>query len=164
MPINNAAIGEEINNIQTLFNLVLETNVIGPAMVAIVFRPLLMKSENPYSLFIGSGQGSLVRNVARHVSANSNIKNGGVYVVSKAALNMLVALEHAEFGPKGIKVFAVSPGFVISNLRGTSEETRTGWGGAGDPIVAGELVLSILEGKRDSDVGCLVHKDGVYTW
>ena len=164
MPINTAAIGEEINNIQTLFNLVLETNVIGPAMVAIVFRPLLMKSENPYSLFIGSGQGSLVRNVARHVSANSNVKNGGVYVVSKAALNMLVALEHAEFSPKGIKVFAVSPGFVISNLRGTSEETRTGWGGAGDPIVAGELVLSILEGKRDSDVGCLVHKDGVYTW
>jgi len=39
-------------------------------------------------------------------------------VVSKAALNMLVALEYAEFGGKGLKVFADGPWLVRSNLRG----------------------------------------------
>ena len=48
--------------------------------------------------FMRSGQGILVRNAARNVSANSNIRNGDAYVVSKAALDMLVTLEYAEFG------------------------------------------------------------------
>ena len=133
-------------------------------MVSAAFRPLLMKSENPYSLFVSSGQGTLVRNAGRNINRNPKLKSGGAYGVSKAALNMLVAMEHAEFGPTGLKVFAVSPGFVKSNLRGTSEEEINGWGGAMDGDVAGELILSIVVGKRDSDVGCLVHKDGVFTW
>jgi NAD(P)-dependent dehydrogenase (short-subunit alcohol dehydrogenase family) len=163
--INNAGVsGIMEDNIKSSFQLCLETNVIGPAMVAAAFRPLLMKSENPYSIYVSSGQGTLVRNAARNVSANPNIKSRGAYGVSKAALNMLAALEHAEFGPKGLKVFAVSPGFVRSNLRGTSEEARSGWGNAGDPVVSGELVLSIVQGKRDADVGCFVHTDGIYAW
>ena len=165
MLINNAGIsGIHIDNIKTRFNSVLETNVTGPAMVAAAFRPLLMKSENPYSLFVSSGQGTLVRNAGRNIATNSNVKNVSVYAVSKAALNMLVALEHAKYGPTGLKIFAVSPGFVKSNLRGMSEEEISGWGGAMDADVAGELILSIVVGKRDSDVGCLVHKDGVFTW
>ncbi|KAE9362865.1 putative short chain dehydrogenase/reductase [Stipitochalara longipes BDJ] len=163
--INNAGIGGiHIDNIKTRFNSVLETNVTGPAMVVAAFRPLLMKSENPYSLFVSSGQGTLVRNAARNVTVHSHIKNRGVYAVSKAALNMLVAMEHAEYGPQGLKIFAVSPGFVRSNLRGTSEEEVSGWGGAVNADVAGELVLSIVNGERDADVGSLVHKDGVFTW
>lgn len=61
-------------------------------------------------------------------------------------------------------MFVVSPGFVRSNLRGTSEEARSGWGQAGDPEAAGELILSVVQGKRDGDVGSLVHADGVYPW
>lgn len=57
-----------------------------------------------------------------------------------------------------------SPGFVRSNLRGTTEEERSGWGGAGDPDESGEIVLSVVKGERDGDVGLLVHKDGVYPW
>jgi hypothetical protein len=49
---------------------------------------------------VSRGQGTLVRNTARNVSADWNIRNGDGdgygYVVSKAGLNMLVALEHAE--------------------------------------------------------------------
>ena len=163
--INNAGIsGIHIDNMKSRFNSVLETNVTGPAMIAAAFRSLLMKSENPYSLFVSSGQGTLVRNAGRNITNNPNIKSGSAYGVSKAALNMLVALEHAEYGPTGLKVFAVSPGFVKSNLRGTREEEINGWGGAMDGDIAGELILSIVMGKRDTDIGCLVHKDGVFTW
>jgi NAD(P)-dependent dehydrogenase (short-subunit alcohol dehydrogenase family) len=113
---------------------------------------------------VSSGQGTLVRNTARNVSADWNIRNGDGYVASKAALNMLVALDYEEFEGKGLKVFVVSPWFVTSNLRGKSEQARSGWRGAGDASVAGELVSSIVEGKWDADVGCLVHKDGVCAW
>jgi hypothetical protein len=58
----------------------------------------------------------------------------------------------------------VSPGFVVSNLRGTSEEERSGWGGAGDPAVSGQLILEILEGERDGDVGKFVWTEGVHPW
>ena len=44
---------------------------------------------------------------------------------------MIALREHTEFAEKGLKVFAMSPGFVVSNLRGTSEELRSGWGKAG---------------------------------
>ena len=66
---------------------------------------------------------------------------------------MLAILEADEFGPKGLKIVAMSPGFVRSNLRGTSKEARSGWGKARDPGESGELVLSTVQGKRDADVG-----------
>lgn len=37
-------------------------------------------------------------------------------------------------------------------------------GKAGDPAVSGLIVLDIVQGKRDADVGRFVHKDGVYAW
>jgi hypothetical protein len=113
---------------------------------------------------VSSGQGTLVRNTARNASAGWNIKNGDGHVASKAALNMLVALEHVEFGEKGLKVFAASLWCVRSNLKGESEQVRSGWRGVGDAEVAGELLSSIVEGKWDADVGCLVYKDGIYAW
>lgn len=77
---------------------------------------------------------------------------------------MLAVVEAGEWSGDGLKVFVMSPGFVRSNLRGSSDEARTGWGKAGDPEVSGQLVLDIVQGQRDADVGRFVHKDGVYPW
>lgn len=60
-----------------------------------------------------------------------------------------------------MKDFAVCPGSVISNLRGTSETQVGGWGRAGHPMDAGEMILKIVKGERDTDVGKFVWKDGV---
>ena len=162
--VNNAASGSMDPNIKTRYHLCLETNVMGPAMVAAAFRPLLLKSQNPYSIYVSSGARTLVRNAFQQPATHEGIQNGDAYLVSKAALNMVAVLEARDYGPKGLKVFAMSPGFVRSNLRGPDEEARSGWGKAGDPEVSGEIVLSIVQGKRDADVGCLVHKDGIYAW
>lgn len=159
--INNAAVGALDPNIRTRMHRAMETNVVGPAVVAEAFRPLLLKSPNPYSIYVSSGAGSLTR-TSEH--AVMTLPNEEAYRSSKAALNMLAVIDNRDFGPKGLKVFTMSPGFVVSNLRGTSEEARTGWGGAGDPEVSGQTLLSILQGKRDSDVGKLVTKDSVYPW
>jgi NAD(P)-dependent dehydrogenase (short-subunit alcohol dehydrogenase family) len=163
--INNAGSGSMDPDVKTRFKLCLETNVMGPALVSEAFRPLLFNSQNAYSIFVSSGARTLPRNIAgKPPSTHDHIRNGSAYAVSKAALNMLAVLEARDYGEQGLKVFALSPGFVRSNLRGTSEEARSGWGQAGDPMDSGEIVLSIVQGKRDADVGCLVHKDGIYPW
>ena len=86
------------------------------------------------------------------------------YSVSKAALNMLTVKYTKILGEKGVMVFVVCPGLVRSYLRGHSEEEVSSGGRAGDPAVSGQLILDVIEGKRDADVGRLIHKDGVYPW
>jgi NAD(P)-dependent dehydrogenase (short-subunit alcohol dehydrogenase family) len=86
------------------------------------------------------------------------------YSASKAALNVMMVEHSKKLGPKGVKVFAVCPGFVCSNIRGKKQEQINGHGRAGNPLVSGQLVLDIIQGKRDHVVGRCIHKDGVYPW
>jgi NAD(P)-dependent dehydrogenase (short-subunit alcohol dehydrogenase family) len=162
--INNAATGNVNDDVRTRFEAQLKTNVLGPRLVAAHFRPLLLKSKSPYSIYVTSGAGSLAR-VASMPDIPSPPNPDG-YHVSKAALNMVMLQEHIESVKQklGIKVFAVCPGFVKSNLRGP--KGVDGWGGieAGDPDVAGQTLLKVMTGERDEDVGKAIHKGGVYPW
>jgi NAD(P)-dependent dehydrogenase (short-subunit alcohol dehydrogenase family) len=86
--------------------------------------------------------------------------------MSKAALNMLAICNHVALRPQGIKVWTYCPGYVVTNLSGTGEKGRRERveRGARDPKESAEGILAIVEGKRDSEVGKFVHKDGVYPW
>ena len=142
-------------------------NVTGPAVVSAIFRPLLFKSAKPYSVYISSGLGSMgISSDKTHpyYYPHQGIPNAETYRASKAALNQIALQESILYRETPLKVFVMCPGLVVSNLRGTSEDARTGWGMAGDPEVSGQTLLSIIDGKRDADVGKFVHKDGVYPW
>jgi NAD(P)-dependent dehydrogenase (short-subunit alcohol dehydrogenase family) len=163
--INNAALGSKEPDVRKRFHESMEVNVIGPAVVAANFRPLLMKSKKPYSLFVSSGIGSMTRASDPSLPYyKGGPPNGNSYRVSKAALNMLALQEWIENEDKGLKVFAMCPEFVRSHLRGKGEMEISGGGGAGDPKVSGKIMLSIVKGERDADVGKFVWKDGVYPW
>ncbi|KAI9732933.1 MAG: hypothetical protein M1818_007366 [Claussenomyces sp. TS43310] len=163
--VNNAGVGSmNIDDIKTRLQLCMDTNVIGPAVVAAAFRPLLFKSSKPYSVYVSSGVGSLTMAAAPTTPNSHHMPNEEAYRSSKTALNMIAVLESKHFESQGLKVFAVCPGFVVSNLRGMSDEARRGWGRAGDPQVSGKTILEILQGERDADAGKFVHKDGVYPW
>lgn len=163
--VNNAGLGNTgVSDLKKRLEVTLTTNTIGPALVAAAFRPLLLKSQKPYSIYVSSGEGSLSlacapesRNVPRPPNAES-------YRASKAALNMLAIQEWTDFRGKGLKTFAFLPGFVRSNLRGTSEEARSGWGKAGDPEDSGKGILKIIRGDRDGEAGQFLHLNGVYPW
>ena len=159
--INNAAIGCRDPDLAKRLRISLETNAIGPALVSAAFRPLLLKSKNPYSFYVSSGQGSLERASTETAQLLSNAE---AYRTSKAAMNMIALNEKIEYAGKGLKVFVACPGFVRSNLRGTGEDARSGWGKAGDPEVSGRMVLDIVSGKRDGDVGKFVWTNGTYPW
>jgi NAD(P)-dependent dehydrogenase (short-subunit alcohol dehydrogenase family) len=159
--INNAGVVSYESNIRTRLRETFETNVIGCAAVAEAFRPLLLRSSNPYSVFVSSGMGSLTLSADPKTFA---LPYDEAYRASKAALNIFTVMEKRNHSDKGVKAIGMCPGFVVSNLRGTSEEARNPGGAAGDPAESGKLVLDILSGARDDQLGNLVHKDGVYPW
>ncbi|KAL8832138.1 MAG: hypothetical protein Q9170_004997, partial [Blastenia crenularia] len=117
--INNAGVGNMDPDLKTRMHICMETNFIGPSLVAEAFRPLLLKSGNAYSIYISSDQGSLSIASDPTPSKFPRMPNEEAYRASKAALNMLAVLEAKQFGELGLKVFAMHPGFVVSNLRGT---------------------------------------------
>ncbi|PWY89849.1 NAD(P)-binding protein [Aspergillus heteromorphus CBS 117.55] len=112
--INNAGVsGMGISDTQSRFQACLETNVTGPALVSEAFRPLLLKSSNPYSIFIGSGDKTLTRNaMTQKVPHAAHFKSGDAYQISKTALNMLAIMEARDYGELGLKVFVLAPGFM----------------------------------------------------
>ncbi|CAD6566663.1 MAG: hypothetical protein ASARMPREDX12_008785 [Alectoria sarmentosa] len=135
------------------------TNVVGAAVVAEAFTALLLKSAEPYLLHISSTLGSLSLSAEFDYGIDAR-----AYRMSKAALNMLMVRDAQTLGKQGVKVFAVCPGLVESNLRGEGAQERSAGGKAGDPEVSGQTILRIMEGGRDADVGKFVNKDGVIAW
>jgi NAD(P)-dependent dehydrogenase (short-subunit alcohol dehydrogenase family) len=65
--------------------------------------------------------------------------------------------------PDGVRVFAISPGFLATGLGGMGAD-KLKMAGAGEPSVGGELIRDVIEGKRDTDAGKVVNKDGVQAW
>lgn len=65
----------------------------------------------------------------------------------------------------GVKVFAVSPGFLATGLSKmpNSKEVMKNYG-ATDASIGGRLLKEIVEGQKDSDAGKVVGQDGVQPW
>ena len=161
--INNAAGGGlQEPDLRAQLRMCMETNVIGAAVVADRFRPLLLHAPRPCSVWVSSGAGSLARNEDPH--ATHRLARGGAYCASKTAQNMLALTERVEHADTPLRVFIVCPGFVRSNLRGSSEDEQSGWGQAGDPDVSRRTLLDIVNGNRDDEVGKLLTKDGQFPW
>ena len=156
--INNAGVASQSPDLKTRLEDTFAANVVGAALVSDAFKPLLLKSKHAYLLHVTSGLGSFGRATDPddpHYSSTFT-----AYRMSKAALNMLMVQDDKELRGKGVKVFAVCPGLVVSNLRGKEEEARMAGGNALDPRISGELILAILKGERDGDVGKVVKTGG----
>ncbi|KAF2102545.1 short chain dehydrogenase/reductase [Rhizodiscina lignyota] len=158
--INNAGVTSRNPDLKAQIEETMAANVVGPALVSQGFQPLLFKSNRPYSIYVSSGLGSLERAI-EHPIPNDQWT---VYRMSKAALDMLMVQEYTALRGKGVKVFAMCPGLVRSNLRGKSATEVSAGGAAGDPDISGHTMLTIVQGERDADAGRIVHKDGTYNW
>jgi len=91
-----------------------ETNVFGVLAVYQAMLPLLRESPNASIVNVSSGAGSLARNSDPAYPGRSIF--GPSYSASKTALNALTIAMAIELEPEGIKVNAVSPGFIKTNL------------------------------------------------
>jgi NAD(P)-dependent dehydrogenase (short-subunit alcohol dehydrogenase family) len=108
-----------------------ETNVFGVLAVYQAMLPLLREAPAARIVNVSSGAGSLARSADPAFAGRAIF--GPCYPASKAALNALTIAMAIELEPEGIKVNAVSPGFIKTNLNayqgtGTVEE------GAREPV------------------------------
>ncbi|KAL9618894.1 MAG: hypothetical protein Q9160_006419 [Pyrenula sp. 1 TL-2023] len=160
--VNNAGVSSKNPSLKKKFEETYAANVIGPVLMTAAFEPLLLKSKRPYLMHISSGLGSL--ELAATPTSHQSKVSLPAYNSSKSALNMIMIDDHRRLGKHGVKVSSVCPGLVRSNLRGTEEEQISAGGIAVDATVSGELILSVIEGKRDAEVGQFIKQDGTWPW
>ncbi len=87
---------------------IMETNLYGPWRMIQVFIPLLLKSEKGRVINMSSGMGELL--------SLSGYYPG--YSLSKSSLNALTIMFSNELKEKGIKVNAMCPGWVKTDMGG----------------------------------------------
>lgn len=158
--INNAGVQPRSTGLAEQIREAFETNTIGQVMVTEAFRPLLAKSNDARLIFVSTSLSSI------SLRLQPDHKSYGVpvtpYRMSKAALNMWAACVAKEGREQGIRVWVFDPGLVATNLGGNKEALKQM--GAGSSEVSAQTILSVIEGKRDADVGKLMYKDGVHPW
>jgi NAD(P)-dependent dehydrogenase (short-subunit alcohol dehydrogenase family) len=158
--INNAGALPKSKGLAEQMREVFEVNTIGQVIMTEAFRPLLAKSKDARLIFVSTSLSSIsLRLQPDWASYNVPV---APYRVSKAALNMWAACAAKEGKEQGIRVWTVHPGLVATNLSGNKEAMKQM--GAGTSEVSAQTILSIIEGRRDADIGKLIHKDGVHPW
>ena len=152
-----------------------DVNVSGTHVLTHHAVPLLLKSSDPRLMFITSGTSSMHETIApdvpppiKRINASPDAgwpKSAGpnpttMYRSSKAGLNMLMRTWALTLKNDGVKVWAVSPGFLATGLAGIGQDKLRQMG-ALEPHVGGEFIRDVVQGKRDEDVGQIVRNNGM---
>lgn len=109
-----------------------ETNVFGVIQVTNAMLPLIRKSGDGRIVNVSSGLGSLTM-ISDPESPLANHPPNLGYCTSKTALNAVTLMYAKELSETGIKVNAVSPGFISTDLNG-HRGTGTIEEGAEEPV------------------------------
>lgn len=130
------------------------------------FMPLLLKSADPRLIFVAGLSGITLASKAyfptppQPAGWPKEIDFDTIaYRCSKTALNMLMLDWNHKLKEDGVKVWAVGPGFLETDLGNMREKIKKM--GGGHPSIGGKLLKSVVEGERDADVGKIVVKDGI---
>ncbi|KID97505.1 NAD(P)-binding domain protein, partial [Metarhizium majus ARSEF 297] len=148
-------------------------NITGSQIMTSVFMPLLLESHDPRLLFITSGASTLSGSENLDLPINrvppKGWPKGGpppisipAYRSSKAGMNMMMREWHRTLKEDGVKVWAISPGYLATGLGGSVEVNKKQ--GAADPAIGGQFVKDVIEGHRDNDVGKVILRDRVQPW
>lgn len=110
-----------LEDIQTDLNETFSVNVVGVAFTIAAFLPLIRKGQTKKIVAISTGMAlnDFTNSLEVHIAAP--------YSVSKAAVNMLIVKYSVVLKKENILVFAISPGFVATdmNVGGEMDEEAT---------------------------------------
>ena len=175
------------------FNAAWDVNVSGTHVITHEFAPLLLKSADPRLMFVTSGTSALAETeqfdyppLARLNASpeagwpKSSMTPVTSYRSSKTGLNMVMREWAKILKNDGVKVFAISPGFLATGLAGVGAEqlkkvsnvherhdssiTYAPQMGALDPSEGGSFIRDVVEGKRDHDQGKAIRATMVQPW
>lgn len=116
-PIQPGVLEADVRVIRRTF----ETNTLGPFNVARALGPLLQENGGGNLVNVSSGMGGIQEMGAGYPA----------YRLSKAALNALTRVLHAELHPFGVRVNAVCPGWVQTDMGGPNATRDIASGAAG---------------------------------
>jgi len=147
--VNNAAIHldsaykpiEEFDLQGTLKTL--DVNTLGPLRVVKHFLPLVERSEKKLLVYISSEAGSIT-NCWRDREYD--------YCMSKAALNMQARILQNYTKPKGVKVLAIHPGWVRTDMGGQNADIS--------PEESAERIFNLLKKEWSLDDGIYFDNEG----
>ncbi|MBN1812063.1 MAG: SDR family oxidoreductase [Anaerolineae bacterium] len=104
----------------------MEVNTFGPLRMTQQFLPLLQKGQRKLIVNISSEAGSI---------ADCQRQREYAYCMSKAALNMQSKILQNHLGPSGIKVLAIHPGWMQTDMGGSDADIH--------PDVAAEGIFGL---------------------
>lgn len=154
-----------------------DVNVSGAQVMTEFFMPLLLKSNDPRLIFITSGTASLTETEAvdnpmlERINAapaagwpkDPKMISFPAYRSCKSGMNMMMREWCRVLRKDGVKVWAVSPGFLATGLAGMGAEILKKMG-AKDPSVGGDFIRDVIQGKRDHEQGKAIRVDMVQHW
>lgn len=143
--INNAGTqSEQVGKTSAMslsdFDFTMRTNVTGAHLVTTSFLPLLKAAKSKKIVNITSTLGSITW------SDKFALASVPAYKISKAALNMLTVQYAAELAAEKFVVFAISPGWLQTDLGGGYAHLRP-------EVGAREVVRIVLEATPEKDNG-----------
>ncbi|MCH5677590.1 SDR family oxidoreductase [Streptomyces gilvus] len=141
---------EPLSRIKAIY----EVNLFGAIRVTQAFLPLLRKAPSANVVMVSSMSGSLTAGIDRS-SEFYRINQLG-YNSSKTALNAVVVAFAKELQPLGIRVNAVEPGWVSTDMN----EHR----GPVTPAQAAVLPARLALLDKDGPTGCFHGGDGLRPW
>ncbi|KAJ7057253.1 hypothetical protein C8F01DRAFT_1153931 [Mycena amicta] len=167
-------------SIREAFNTSWDTNVSGTHVLTTLAIPLLLKSADPRLAFVTSGTSSMWEtesenwgNMFALSRINASPEKGWPkpkdlnsitsYRSTKTGLNMLMREWFRILKNDPVKVWAISPGFLATNLAGAGRETLLKMG-ALEPYVGGEFIRDVVEGKHDDRVGKVIRSQQTQPW
>jgi NAD(P)-dependent dehydrogenase (short-subunit alcohol dehydrogenase family) len=133
---------------------VYEVNVFGPIRVTQAFLPLLKKARGARVVMMSSGLGSL--GLVTDPASIYSTANLLAYNSSKTALNAVSVAFAKELEPLGIKVNAVEPGSVATDLNGNN--------GALTPDEGAVSAIRLATIKADGPTGGFFGHEGAQPW
>lgn len=145
--INNAGVlvsGESLGTVtaQSLRHS-LAVNTIAPFLLAQALAPLLRRGRAPRVVNVSSILGSI-----EHCDAFRTPS----YSISKSALNMVTVLLARALSPEGVRVVALHPGWVRTDMGGEQAEI--------EPAASVRGLLEVIEGLTPEHDGLLIDHRG----
>lgn len=113
--VNNAGLGGKAGGLEDIdfdqWQKLLAVNTLGPARMAAAFWPAVAASER-----------RTIANISTQLASIADNRSGGLYAYrsSKAALNMVSRNMAIELADKGVKVVALHPGWVQTDMGGAN--------------------------------------------
>lgn len=139
-----------------------EVNVLGAVRLTQAMLPCLLRSEHAAIVYVSSRLGSFAHQTDPNWPGRA--VNKLAYASSKAALNMIAVMFSYQLRHTGIRVNAVSPGIIATDLNGEGAANLHGRSGFAPPEEGAKLVVECALIPKDGPNGQFFGPGGTLGW